>query len=1063
MGGMEADDLGALLRQYVECGRETAVEDLVSRTRSRLLVVAKRIGAPQDAEDAVQAAYLALVSRREPLDAPVLPWLLRATIRIAYRRKAIERRQHALAGRLERPRDEPSAAAAAMSAEERARVRAQLDLLPDRYRDVLVLHYLEDLTTSEIAALQDAPEPTVRTRLRRGRELLRGPLAPLWNYGLLALPWLVRDTSAATGGLVVKKKAALAGALLLLALAGGVAVTSKGGASPSASRSAPPAAAEQRAEAPAEAEPQGGAAESVRETPCATGIVLDPEGRPIGGAAVRVQAVEAELPPRPFGALFKGDATGGPGARTGPDGSFRVELDEDTPPQPLLVEARGHSPARVADVRHGAHVVVTLDRAPAISGTVRDLAGNPVPGARVAWWVFADRTRVERRGVAAEDGAYRIEDLPSPGSWDVEGYACCVAVRADGFAPVVTEGPMLRRGGDDEMRFDVWLTQGSVIEGRVIDVETREPLPGASVALSAMVSGGAVVYEETRADSRGLFTFRSFPVDGFHAVPCLDAARHMGWVRAEAEGHAPSTIDVPAVEGGKTLPLEVCCWPTATVQGRAVDGEGRPVEGATVSGFRNLTPKPSNLDLGGSSPAMRTDATGAFRWTDIPALSGKASPMHVYAHREGRPVKEAKVEVRAGETTTVRDFVFDDPPPPSVIAEVVDETGAPVHGASVGVHPVSGKRTGRDGRARLFMDAVRECRLAAGSARSGVCLSAPFVPSVEDPPVVRVVLDATHVVEGAVENTDGVPVPAAQVSAWRGEQPIARGRADKAGRFRLGRLPAGAVDLTAEEGGRKARVPAVPVDSSTALVVLPRAEVVRTWPLEGVVRDPATGETILRFTATLQGATWLHAERTAPGRFRFDAVPEGRWTLLLSAPGYAARREPVEVVAARPPDPLRIDLRGGATVAGRIDNRAGIRLLGATLYFLDDRGAVLEPTRLSGTGRFRIEAMEPGRYWPSIDAPGHVALLDPAEPLVVPEGATEVSFDLAIVEGGTLAIPDAEGAERVEVADAAGRTVRLWLAPSGKLRVNLPAGEYAVNGRRDEVTSGRVTEAHLRE
>ena len=1051
-----ADDLGALLREYIEFGRESAVEDLVARTRPRLLAVARKIGAAQDAEDTVQAAYLALVRRRDPLDAPVLPWLLRTVIRIAYRRKAIERRQHGLAGRLELPIEGPSAAAAAMSAEERARVRGEIDRLPERYRDVLVLHHLEDLTTPEIAALQDLPESTVRTRLRRGRELLRGPLAPVWTYGLLAMPWFVRDAAAATGGLVVKKKAVLAGAILLLALAGGIAVVSTASAPTSGTRDARKTPQARSAESAPGPERAAEATEPVREAPSATGIVLDSGGRPVCDALVRAEAAQGEAPQRPFRALFESEASGGPGARSGTDGTFRVGLSGEAV---LVVEARGHSPARFAGVRPGEHVVVKLERAPSLSGAVRDIDGNTVPGAKVAWWVFAQGVRVERRGVSDESGIYHIDDLPSPRSWALEGYACSVAVRAEGFAPVVTEAPMLWLGGGEELRFDVWLTRGSVIEGGVIDVETREPLPGASVALSGAVLGGlSVVYEETRADSQGLFAFHSFPVDGFHTAPAFDADRIMGFLRAEAEGHAPSTIDVRAVEAGRTLTVEVCCWPMATVRGRVVDGDGHPVEGANVSGFRNLTPRPSSQGDDASRPWARTDADGRFVWTGIPALRRESSPMHVYAHREGWPVQQAKVEVRAGETTTVGDFVFAGPPPPSVIAEVVDETGAPVVGASVGLYPAAGAPTGPDGRARLFVDAVRECRLAAYSMGSGGCVSEPFLPSVTDPPVVRVVLDATSTVEGTVEDVDGAPVRWALVSAWRGQQALGHARADGRGRFRLDRLPKGTVDLTAREGGREGRTSDVPVDSSTAVVVLPRANAVPTVALEGIVRDAATGEKVLRFTAAVQCTTWLRAERTAPGRFRFDAVPEGRWTLVVSAAGYGAHNQVLDVAADLPPAPLDIALRGGVTATGTIDNRAGVNEL--TVAFLDDHGAVIKHARVKGWGRYRIEDLRPGRCWLAVHAHGSVLSPDPSE-LVVPEGVAEIGLDFAVVAAGTLALLRADGAGRIEVADATGKTVWLRLDPSGDVSVNMTPGEYTVNGRRAEVSAGRVTEVDL--
>ena len=45
--------------------------------------------------------------------------------------------------------------------------------LPPSYRVVLYLHYYEQYTTQEIAALLKIPRGTVSTRLRRGRERLK--------------------------------------------------------------------------------------------------------------------------------------------------------------------------------------------------------------------------------------------------------------------------------------------------------------------------------------------------------------------------------------------------------------------------------------------------------------------------------------------------------------------------------------------------------------------------------------------------------------------------------------------------------------------------------------------------------------------------------------------------------------------------------------------------------------------------------------------------------------------------------------------------------------------------
>jgi RNA polymerase sigma-70 factor (ECF subfamily) len=52
------------------------------------------------------------------------------------------------------------------------RVRTALTKLPDKYRDVLVLRHLEQLTVEEVAAVLSIAEGTVKSRLFRGMTFL---------------------------------------------------------------------------------------------------------------------------------------------------------------------------------------------------------------------------------------------------------------------------------------------------------------------------------------------------------------------------------------------------------------------------------------------------------------------------------------------------------------------------------------------------------------------------------------------------------------------------------------------------------------------------------------------------------------------------------------------------------------------------------------------------------------------------------------------------------------------------------------------------------------------------
>ncbi len=65
--------------------------------------------------------------------------------------------------------------------ETRRQVVAALAALPLRFRTPLVLREIQGLPYEEIALVTGTPLGTVRSRISRGRALLRARLAPLWN------------------------------------------------------------------------------------------------------------------------------------------------------------------------------------------------------------------------------------------------------------------------------------------------------------------------------------------------------------------------------------------------------------------------------------------------------------------------------------------------------------------------------------------------------------------------------------------------------------------------------------------------------------------------------------------------------------------------------------------------------------------------------------------------------------------------------------------------------------------------------------------------------------------
>jgi RNA polymerase sigma factor (sigma-70 family) len=207
---LRQDELEPLLRRFVDQGDSVAVQEFVARTRPRLYSVARKIVDASEAHDAVQEAYLSMLRKGSAdLGAPIMGWLITAVVRIAYHRKAATNRQAEVLERLARPRDDDVRPVDnAARAEEARIVQEEVRRLPPVYRDVLVLHYMHELTTSQIAELLGTPVATVKTRLQRGRSLLQPRLASRVALGVCGFLLACGDRARAGAGLLTPVRSA---------------------------------------------------------------------------------------------------------------------------------------------------------------------------------------------------------------------------------------------------------------------------------------------------------------------------------------------------------------------------------------------------------------------------------------------------------------------------------------------------------------------------------------------------------------------------------------------------------------------------------------------------------------------------------------------------------------------------------------------------------------------------------------------------------------------------------------------------------------------------------------
>jgi RNA polymerase sigma factor (sigma-70 family) len=164
-----------LLERFLDSGDETAFEALVDRHGPMVLGLCRRmLRDPRDIEDAFQATFLVLVRTGRSIRdrSLVSTWLYRVAFRVARDARAQTLRHKNCEVQVV-DLDIVSKPATNEMLECGTVLDQELRRLPEKYRAPLVLCYLEGRTHDEAAAALRCPVGTVRSRLSRGRDLLR--------------------------------------------------------------------------------------------------------------------------------------------------------------------------------------------------------------------------------------------------------------------------------------------------------------------------------------------------------------------------------------------------------------------------------------------------------------------------------------------------------------------------------------------------------------------------------------------------------------------------------------------------------------------------------------------------------------------------------------------------------------------------------------------------------------------------------------------------------------------------------------------------------------------------
>jgi hypothetical protein len=823
-------------------------------------------------------------------------WLARIARNLSFDRLRSARRR-------ERPRDDlqpldgaPSTADVLHAEELRQRVVQAVLSLPQPYRGVVLLRFWEDLPPREIAARLGISGATVRSQLRRGLILLRERLDTEFgsrsSWGAVLAPLAGGELTSSCGWLgfllMTKSKVmAISAALLLVGLASWwwrhdpapVPLPGSGAAAAAAPSlaSAPLAPALVAVPTDAPSVPGDRVPAEAQGELTVRGTVLQ-KGQPCGGVVLTMQ-------------WFDGFAATGVPVATGiivsdADGAFVWRRPARSQPGLVTAVAPGQpiklwcDPELVFPEQREADLsvsVLVLDRV--LHGRVHDPKGAPIAGARLMVNVWS-----ETAVTSDAEGRYELR-VPEP------GYP--LVVSAPGYASRLVEGYMPA----SEMRhqFDVELVPGAQIVGRVVDGQ-GQPVQAAKVRASGGMTG-----VDSDADGR-------FVVDGVTA-----GERHS--VTAKKAGF--QTGEEFALVGGE--PVTIVLQPGLTVGVRVVGVDAAPIAGAVV----NLVPNP----MSGWTRLGITSADGRFAVQDLPG-----QPIELVVTRFGHITARQTVDARQQSGELVITLAKGH----SIRGQVTDHTGRPAAGASVycelseaGDQRSVGSRadTDADGQFEITGLPAAPCTLFAYQPEYQRA-EFPFVGGAVREASLRL-LPAPAIAGRVVDGVTGKPVTSFTIAIDADREhpvfldPVAY--RDEHGRWRLAdwRLPAEvplSVVATAP-GYAPARITLAPTAAPNA-----EQNVVRLFAgirVEGVVRDPRTGQPLAGVTVALVRQEWLRPNdgpaTDASGAVAIEAVPPGPQQLRLQ---HAARPEvvfgPFEVGVGPGTLTVQPTMGIGVTLRGRI-------------------------------------------------------------------------------------------------------------------------------------------------
>jgi RNA polymerase sigma factor (sigma-70 family) len=636
---------------------ETAFGALVARHGPMVLHVCHQIlGDQHHAEDAFQAVFLVLARKARSIRDPDLlgNWLYGVALRTGRKARVqlARRRKHEEGDAMRRPGSGPSvpvepmvpSAEVPVLAREQAEVlHREIDRLPGPFRLPVVLCYLEGLTLDEAARRLRCPAGTVRSRLARACDKLRRGLtrrgvvlsatafttalspraasasvsSPLCNITTRAAMNFAAGQAAA--GATSASAMALAQEVLrsmlfhkmkLIALTFlflGAVATGAGYLNHSLAMKDEPKIPPANPQPPVVPKPADTKPKPAADRMTVTGRVLDPDGKPVKGAAVDVvtkaRSVRVGASERDDDFTLLGqDETDG-------DGRFRLEVARTSSARVWGVVALGSArgfgfgQAELNPDAEQPEGDIRLQPEQVVRARLVDLSSMPARGVEVLLHQLPREIRALPRSAKTDDqGRFVLSGIGRDFPINLKIRDLRYA-RQDLYLP--TGNPAASR--DKEITFA--LEPARIIEGQVLAADTGKPIPHAVVSAETLVHNEhahGFFDAKFRADAQGRFqmnpipgeeyTLGAFPTGG---EPYLIQQDKLKWIK----GAVKANHDIKLKRG-------------VIIRGKVTEsGTGRPLAGSSI---QFIPVRSDDTVLSGWQAIVPSQDDGSYQITVMP-------------------------------------------------------------------------------------------------------------------------------------------------------------------------------------------------------------------------------------------------------------------------------------------------------------------------------------------------------------------------------------------------------------------------------------------------------------